>query len=48
VQHVARRVGPRRIHAPLGLFLFGAHSWIRILLVICVVVLLILVARNRR
>jgi hypothetical protein len=48
VEFLARRFGPGRIHAPLRLFGFGGHSWIRIALVILVVVLLVLIARNRR
>jgi hypothetical protein len=48
VHHLARRLGPGRMHLPLRLLLFGGHSWIRILLVVLVIVLLVLIARNRR
>lgn len=46
--YLARGFGPRRIHAPLRLFGFGGHSLIRILLLVAVVLLLVLIARNRR
>jgi hypothetical protein len=49
VEHLARRFGPGRVHAPLRLFfLGGGHSWIRIALIVLVVLLLVLIARNRR
>jgi hypothetical protein len=49
VQHIARRFGPGRVHAPLRLFfLGGGHAWIRIALIVLVVLVLVLIARNRR
>jgi hypothetical protein len=49
VQQLARGFGRGRVHVPLRLlFLGGGHGWIRIAIVVLVVILLALIARNRR